>query len=98
MDTRYYIELSFKMPDGPETIARFFAGESRSEAAAIFHKLNGNKNIDEKDMVFFHFVETNNGLPMNLDMISCTMGQLGENCKMITKELFKLCSLLSVNH
>jgi len=35
----------------------------------------------------------NYGLPYNLDVISCTLKELGENCQLIIKELFKLKSL-----
>ena len=95
MDKQYFIELGFKTPDGPETFARFFAGDSRKRTGAIFQKLQGNRNIDDKNVIFLSFVEICNGLPVNLDMIGCTLYQLGENCKIIAKELFKIYALLS---
>jgi hypothetical protein len=33
-------------------------------------------------------LETEKGLPVNLDFITCTLNQLAENCRIITKELF----------
>jgi hypothetical protein len=94
MDKQYFIELGFKTPEGPEIFGRFFAGENCKRAGAIFSKLQGNRNINERDVIFLTFVETSNGLPVDLDMIGCTLDQLGENCKIITTELFKIYSLL----
>ncbi len=95
MDKQYFIEVGLKTPDGLETIAKFFAGDNCNHAGAIFGKLLGNRNIDERNILFLSFVETSKGLPVNLDMIGCTLGQLGENCKTIIKELFKTYSMLS---
>ena len=94
MDKQYFIELGFKTPHGPEIAARFFAGSNCKRAHAIFSKLQGNRNISDINVMFLSFVETSDGLPVDLDMIGCTLDQLGENCKVITNELFKIYSLL----
>ena len=94
MDKQYFIELGLKTPDGPETIARFFAGDDCNSARAIFCELQGNRNINDANVIFLSLVETRNGLPVDLDMIGCTLDQLGENCEIITRELFKIYSLL----
>ena len=93
MDKQYFIELGFRTADGLKTIAEFFAGDNCKTAHAIFRKLKGNRSIDDS-VIFISFVETNNGLPVNLEMIGCTLCELGENCKIITTELFKIESLL----
>ena len=38
-------------------------------------------------------METNRGLPLNVQVISCTLEELAENCKTTTKEIFKLLNL-----
>ena len=35
-------------------------------------------------------METKNNLPVNIKVIGCTLEQLAENCKIITKEVFKM--------
>ena len=94
MDKQYFIELGFKTPDGPEIFGRFFAGDNCKMARAIFCKLQGNRNINDNNVIFLTFVETSNELPVDLDMMGCTLDQLGENCKIITRELFKIYSSL----
>ena len=94
MSKRYHIELTFKTPNGPEVFARFYAGNSHGTAVAIFNKLKGSWEVDEHKLIFLNFVETHKGLPINLDTISCTLEDVGQNCKIITRELFKLHCML----
>jgi hypothetical protein len=41
-------------------------------------------------------METKNGLPVNMQMIGCSLEDLAENCKIITKETFKLFNLKEI--
>jgi hypothetical protein len=38
-------------------------------------------------------METRDDLPVNLKLITCTLEELAENCKLITKEIFKINNL-----
>ena len=93
MNTRYYIQLTLRTPNGPEVYGKFFLGDNRSNAENIFRKLQGTDRVDDRNMMYLDFMGTSHGLPVALDMITCTLDQLGENCKLISKELFKLYSL-----
>ena len=42
----------------------------------------------ERNILYFDFMEMQNGLPTNLDLITCTLNELADNCRIITKELF----------
>jgi len=78
---------------GSENFAVFPIGNDRAYAYGIFEQLKGSHNINEKDFLFIDFIETKEGLPLNLKMISCSLSQLAQNCCIITKELFKLKNL-----
>ena len=93
MDSIFYIELTLKTPGGFESVGKFFLGNHREKAYAIFQELSGSSDVNEKDVMYISFMETKNGLPINVDMITCTLNELGENCKVITKELFKMHAL-----
>jgi len=93
METRFYILITLKALDGMESIGKFYVGDNRDYAYALFEKLNGADEISEKDVLFLDFMETVDSLPYNLKMKSCTLNLLGENCKTITKELFRLNNL-----
>jgi len=93
MDAQYYIHVTLKTGRGLENIARFFIGVDKKIAYSIFEKLQRIAEVSDKDIIFMDFMETRNGLPLSVDMIACDLEQLGENCKTITKELFKLSTL-----
>jgi hypothetical protein len=92
MTTQYYIVLNVKTSKGPESFGRFFIGNSRERAYDVFKQMKG-AEADEKNILYLDFMETVDGLPVNLKMITCTLNQLSENCKIVTKEVFKLFSL-----
>ena len=89
METQFYITLTFKTFKGLESFAKFFIGNDRERAFAIFEKLKGMDNVSEDHVLYIDFMETIEGLPINLNVITCTLNQLAENCRIITKELFK---------
>ena len=93
MDTQFHIVLTLKTSRGLESFAKFFIGNNRDRAYAIFRSLKGTDKVSEQSILYIDFMETKGGLPLNLKMITCTLNQLAENCKLITKELFKLKSL-----
>ncbi len=96
METQFYITLTLKTCKGLEPFAKFFIGNDRSKAHAIFRKLQGTDEVNEKNILYLDFIETGNGLPVNLKMTSCTLKQLAENCEIITKEVFKLNNLENI--
>jgi hypothetical protein len=88
METQFYITITLQTHKGLESFAKFFIGNNRHRAFDIFKQLKGCHNVTEKNILYFDFLETEKGLPVNLDFISCTLNQLAENCRIITKELF----------
>jgi len=93
MDSTFYIDITLKTPGGLESFGKFFVGNHREKARTIFQQLQGSTDVNEKKVMYISFMETKNGLPLNVDMITCTLNELGENCKIITKELFKMHAL-----
>lgn len=90
METQFYITITLKTHKGLESFAKFFIGNNRHRASEIFKQLKGSHNVNEKNILYFDFLETEKGLPVSLDFITCTLNQLAENCRIITKELFIL--------
>jgi len=88
METQFYITITLKTHKGLESFAKFFIGNNRQSAFAIFKKLKGSTNVSERNILYFDFMEMQNGLPTNLDLITCTLNELADNCRIITKELF----------
>jgi hypothetical protein len=72
---------------------KFYLGNDINFADRIFRKLRGTKKISKDTILYLELVETKQGLPLNIQMISCTLDELAENCKMITKETFKFLNM-----
>ena len=92
----FYALVSIKTPDGFESIGKFNLGNSRKAAANIFQQLKGNPQVDRKTVLTIELVETVNELPVNLHILACTLEELAYNCRIITKEAFKLHNLKTI--
>ena len=93
METTFYIEFDMKTPDGFETFGCFDIGNDRQFALTLFSKLKGERKADETSILHMDLVEKFRGLPVGIQVISCTMDDLCGNVKTITRELFKRLSL-----
>lgn len=89
METQFYITFTLKTGKGLESFAKFFIGNNRERAYNIFQELEGIHDVCENNVLFIDFIETKEGLPINLNVITCTLDQLARNCRTIVKELFK---------
>lgn len=89
MDTTFYILFSIKTAEGLENYGRFYIGNDRNEAYELFAKLKGDDDVHESNMLFLELMESVNNLPVNMKIKSCSLRELGENCELITKEVFK---------
>jgi len=91
--SEFYVVLNIKSGKDFQTYGKFFLGNSRKFADTIFKKLKGNKKVSNTSVLYIELMETKNELPVNIQVISCTLDELSENCKMITKETFVQCNL-----
>lgn len=91
--SEFYIVLNIKSGKDFQTYGKFFLGSKRKFADNIYKKLKGNKKVSNASVLYIELMETNNELPVNIHVLSCTLDELSENCKMITKETFKHCNL-----
>ena len=89
----FYILISIRTREGFESFGKYNLGNNRKTATAIFRQMKGNPDVDLKTMLMMELEETVNGLPVNLQMVGCTLDELAYNTKIIVKETFKLVNL-----
>ena len=89
----FYALVSVRTADGFESFGKFNLGNSRKAAANIFQQMKGSPQVDRKTMLTIELVETVNELPVNLHILACTLEELAFNCRIITREVFKLHNL-----
>jgi len=93
METAFYILLYIKTPQGFESFGRFYLGNKEAPARNLFDKLKGNDQNPDDRILQMDLMETRNNLPVNIKLIGCTLEEMAENCKVITKEAFKIFTL-----
>ena len=59
-------------------------------------KLKGTKKISKDTILNLELTETKNDLPQNIHMISCTLEELAENCKIVTRETFRFFNIAEI--
>ncbi|MES1218505.1 MAG: hypothetical protein ABUT20_23565 [Bacteroidota bacterium] len=95
MNKRYAIRITMRCEQDTDCIATFNLGRNGTFAYDLFRKLSGNAQVTEKDPLQMEFIEMKTELPLIADIISCTLAEIGENSKLITRELFKSKLLLT---
>src|SRR5215813_4274716 len=85
----FCIVLNMKTSSGFQTFGKFILGSDVNFADNIFGKMKGSKKITAETVINMELTETKDELPQNILMLSCTLDELAENCKMITRETFK---------
>lgn len=93
METTFYIDISIQSADGPKRIGRFELGNEREVADKLFKNLKGSPEVNLKDMLYIEFMEMANGLPLNIDILTCDLQELGTNSMLITQEIFRITNL-----
>lgn len=89
METTFYILLHLKTTDGHENFGKFSIGDDKTAADKIFHQLKGNRDVTDQCGLCIEYIEMRDNLPYNVQIMSCTLDQIAENCRIITKETFK---------
>jgi hypothetical protein len=95
METAFYILLYIRTPQGFESFGRFYIGNKGEWARRLFDKLKGSGEEIEKRILQMDLMETRDNLPVNIKVIGCNLEEMAENCKVITKEAFKIFTLQS---
>lgn len=93
MQSHFCIKLNLKTSNGYETFGKFSIGSEREHAYSIFRKLKGSDKVSEGNVLSLELCELRNELPVNIQLITCTLEELAENCRTITREIFKLHNL-----
>ncbi len=89
----FYVLLNLRTAEGFESFGKFNLGNKRKVALNVFKQLHGTSAVDDNTLLTIELMETVNELPLNLNILGCTLDELAYNCKIIAKETFKLHNL-----
>ncbi|SDD97007.1 hypothetical protein SAMN05216464_103197 [Mucilaginibacter pineti] len=93
MEAQFYIQLSLKTTQGYGDYGQYFFENDREAAYSLFRQIEGDPAMIASCPLHIDLMETASGLPVKIKSICCTMEELGFNCKLIAKEIFRLKNL-----
>jgi hypothetical protein len=94
MGTIYTIVISIRTLQGMQEIGTFFLSADADFAYSVFYSLKGDLISKEDALIRIDLEKKEDGiLPVRLKSISCTLNQYAENCKIITRDIFKFFTL-----
>jgi hypothetical protein len=93
MTTTFYIELNMKTIGGFERFGCLDLGDNRGFAVSLFSGLEGRPAEGDEGVLHMDLVEKYRGLPVNMQVISCTIEELCRNVRTVTRELFRRINL-----
>ena len=88
MSHEYRIVVHLKTLRGFETFGEFFLGTNKQEANRFFRTLKGTAVQEQEGILMMELRTIYRGLPIDVEMRSCSLEELGENCKSIAKYVF----------
>ncbi|QEM04997.1 hypothetical protein DIU31_016285 [Mucilaginibacter rubeus] len=93
METQFYILLSLSTRQGFADYGQYFFGNDREAAYDLFNQLKGSPDLKDTRLLHIDLMETVGELPVKIKTICCTLEELGYNCKLIAREVFRLKNL-----
>ncbi len=94
MDTVYNIVVSIRTMQGMMETGTFYLGTDNDFAHGVFDSLQGDLTADDDVLIRIDLEKKDrNTLPVRLKRISCTLNQYADNCKIITRDVFKFFAL-----
>lgn len=94
MDTTYNIVISIRTLHGMLEIGTFFLGTDVDFAQRVFDGLQGASILEDDALIRIDLEKKESDiLPARLVSISCTLDEYAENCKVITRDIFKFFTL-----
>ena len=96
--SHYNIIVNIKTAAGILEVGNFLIGDDDEFARATFSSLKGNNNINDGGILRMDLIETKNqALPLLLESITCSLDQYLENCRIVTRDVFKFFTMENKN-
>ena len=97
METRFYILLSLKTPEGFVVYGQYFLGDDQAAVDVLFDSLQGSRTMDDASLLHIDLMETVNQLPVKVKTKCCRLDELTANVKLIVKDIFRRQNLKELN-
>ena len=89
---KFQFVISIRTPKGYVETGRFFIGDGIRESISILEQLEG-KNGHHDPILKLDLIKYGSNGDTVLETLDCTLEQISENVKIITREVFKLANI-----
>jgi hypothetical protein len=93
MKTLFYIVIKMKVHGGMIDYGRFYVGDDVEFASDLYQKLEGHLDPESQFMLHIDLIECSEDTSVVLQRKGCSLEELTENCRFITRETFKFLNL-----
>jgi len=89
----YRIVVNMRVAEGYMETGIFFIGNDKDAALKIFYELEGNREVSSSSILRLDLIEQTEGVDTIWDSLECSIGEMADNIRTITKETFRLLNL-----
>ena len=93
MKNGFYIMLNMRSANGFENFGQFFIGPEERFAKKLYACLKGHRRVCDQDALHMDLAEFRKDLPIDFSIMTCTLEEMAQNCRIISKELFRINNL-----
>ena len=93
METQYYTVVKMKVLDAVIESGRFLMGDDLEFATDLYGRLSGDLIPGSQFMLRMELTAASENMQETLESKGCSLEELTENCRLITREMFKFLNL-----
>lgn len=90
---QYRIVINMRVADGFIETGNFYIGSDKDAAITLFSELEGSSDISTASLLRIDLIEHLEGIDTLWDSRECSLGEMADNIKAITKETFRLLNM-----
>lgn len=93
MKSFFFINIKMKVLDGTIDYSKFFVGDDKEFASNLYNNLNGHLDPEFQYVLHVELIENSEDNMIIMQRKGCSLEELTENCRLITRETFKFLNL-----
>ncbi|MEO6832169.1 MAG: hypothetical protein ABI378_07240 [Chitinophagaceae bacterium] len=90
---QFRIVINMRVADGFMETGNLFIGSDKDAAIKLFSELEGKSDVSTSSLLRLDLKEHAEGMDVLWHSLECSLSEMGDNMKMITKETFRLLNL-----
>ena len=86
---RFRIVINMRVAEGYMETGNFYIGSDKDDALKVFSELEGNRKVSSSTLLRLDLIEQTEGIDTLWNSLECSIGEMVDNIRIITKETFR---------